>query len=78
MDDKMAKGKSIYNDENGKFDFKKYQELNKDKIKERNQKYRDENRDKLRERNKLYYELNKEDINAKRREKYAQAKYLSD
>jgi methionine synthase I (cobalamin-dependent) len=71
-----GKGKSIYNDENGKFDFKKYHELNKDKIKERNDKYRETNRDVIREKNKIYYEAKKDEINARRREKYAQAKDL--
>lgn len=71
-----GKGKSIYNDENGKFDFKKYHQLNKDKIKERNDKYREANRPLIREKNKIYYATKKDEINARRREKYAQAKDL--
>jgi hypothetical protein len=68
----IKKSKSIYIDENGAFDFQKYRELNKDKIKERNDKYRHANRVVLREKNKVYYNSKKEEINAKRRAKYAE------
>ena len=71
MDDNIKKSKSIYNID-GKFDFKKYREVNKDKIKERNDKYREDNRVILREKNKVYYASKKEEINAKRRAKYAE------
>jgi hypothetical protein len=74
----IKKSKSIYIDENGAFDFQKYRELNKDKIKERNDKYRDANRVVLREKNKIYYASKKEEINAKRRAKYADKMALAD
>jgi len=64
--------KCIYIDENGAFDFKKYRELNKDKIHDRMTKYREENKMLLREKSRVYYESKKDQINAKRRAKYAE------
>ena len=64
------KQKSKYNID-GKFDFKKYREDNKEKIKEKNDNYREANRETIREKNKVYYASKKDEINAKRRVKYA-------
>ena len=63
--------KSIYKDSEGKFDFKKYRELNKDKINEQMLKYRTANKDKINQKSKIYYEQKKDEINERRREKYA-------
>jgi tRNA U34 5-methylaminomethyl-2-thiouridine-forming methyltransferase MnmC len=68
MEEIKQKGK--YNVD-GKFDFKKYRDDNKDKIKERNDKYREDNRLAIREKNKVYYSSKKDEINAKRRVRYA-------
>jgi len=58
----------------GKFDFKKYREENKEQINTRMQKYRETNREIINKKSKAYYENNKDVINAKRREKYAKDK----
>ena len=70
MEEIKQKKPSVYSVD-GKFDFKKYREDNKDKIKERNGNYREANRVAIREKNKVYYACKKDEINAKRRVKYA-------
>ena len=70
MEEIKQKKASVYNID-GKFDFKKYREDNKDKIKERNGNYREANRVAIREKNKVYYASKKDEINANRRVKYA-------
>lgn len=60
----------------GKFDFQKYRELNKEKINDRMIKYREANKEIINEKNKLHYQTNKEAINAKRREDYAKKKSM--
>ena len=52
---------STYNVE-GKFNYKKYAEMNKEKVLEKAAKYRSENREILREKNKNYYDNNKPKI----------------
>jgi hypothetical protein len=60
----------------GKFDFQKYRDINKDKINERMKTYRETNKEIINEKNKLHYQNNKEAINAKRREEYAKKKSM--
>lgn len=68
------KGKEEYKGEDGKFDYQKYRDLNKDKTSERMKGYREKNKELINQKSAKYHSENKEVINAKRRLKYLEKK----
>jgi adenylate kinase family enzyme len=64
----------MYSGEDGKFDGKKYREVNREKINSRMQSYREKNKEVINIKSAIYHEKNKEIINAKRRLKYLEKK----
>ena len=67
----------MYNGEDGKFDHKKYRDMNKQKINNRMKDYREKNKEIIREKDAKYHAENKEVINAKRRLRYLEKKQQS-
>lgn len=67
----------MYNGEDGKFDHKKYRDINKDKINDRMRVYREKNKEIIKQKDAKYHAENKEVINTKRRLRYLEKKQQS-